>query len=72
MSIPPEDQDLPERPGEEQSPLPGVRLPEQEDLTGLREANLFVPEDMAPGEALNVRVWKIDATTMQAQAMRRC
>jgi hypothetical protein len=69
MSIPPDDE---ENPGEEQSPIQGFRLPQAEDVEGLKEANLFVPDDVEPGEALNIRVWKIDATTMEWQTRRRC
>jgi hypothetical protein len=60
-----------ENPGEETSPIPGFRLPQAEDVER-REANLFVPDNMTPGEALNIRVWRIDATTMEWQTRRRC
>jgi hypothetical protein len=66
---PPQDE---ETEGVPQSPISGFRLPERDHLAGLQDAVLFVPEGMDAGDALNVNVWTVNATTMRLIIMRRC
>ena len=58
--------------GIEQNPIAGsmpAKLPAEK---APREAHLFVPEGSEPGDPLHIRVWTLNETTMNIQAMRRC
>jgi len=59
-------------PGTEQKPILGYRLPERDNLAGLKDAVLFVPDGMDASEALAVKVWSLNATQMDLTIMRRC
>jgi hypothetical protein len=59
-------------PGTELKPIPGYRLPERDNLAGLKDAVLFVPDGMDPSEALAVQVWSLNATQMHLTISRRC
>jgi hypothetical protein len=69
---PPEEPDGEETEGTPRSAIAGYRLPERDNLAGLKDAVLFVPDGMDASEALNVQVWSVNATTMGLIIARRC
>ena len=67
---PPDDQ---EEAGDDLGRISGSDVPtELDEITGDENAVLFIPKEIDPSEALNVKVVGVNPTTMGLIIMRRC